>query len=50
MQPRGTRGFRWDKIFQPEDYKKTLAEMMPEEKNEISHRRKALNKLKEFLG
>jgi non-canonical purine NTP pyrophosphatase (RdgB/HAM1 family) len=49
VQPRGANGFGWDKIFQPEGHNKTLAEMTAEEKNQISMRRMALNKLKEFL-
>ncbi|MBI4147936.1 non-canonical purine NTP pyrophosphatase [Candidatus Woesearchaeota archaeon] len=48
VQPRGTR-FGWDPIFQPEGQHKTFAEMSKEEKNTMSHRRRALDKLKEFL-
>lgn len=51
FEPRGSYGFGYDPIFLvPEySYKKTAAELMPEEKNKISHRGKALVKLKEIL-
>lgn len=48
--PRGTSGFGWDPIFQPEGSDKTFAEMGQEEKNKISHRSIATNKLAEFLN
>lgn len=41
--------FGWDPIFQPEGFSKSFAEMTREEKNQISMRRLAINKLKEFL-
>lgn len=41
--------FGWDPIFLPDGHSKVFGEMAPEEKNEISMRRLALNKLKEFL-
>jgi non-canonical purine NTP pyrophosphatase (RdgB/HAM1 family) len=44
--PRGTGGFGWDPIFQPLGGEKTFAEMMPEEKDRISMRRQALEKLR----
>ena len=47
--PRGPRDFGWDPIFQPESYDQTYAEMDKSEKNKISHRGKALGKLKDFL-
>lgn len=47
--PTGKFGFGWDQIFQPEAYSKSFAELTQEEKNDISMRRIALNKLKEFL-
>jgi len=47
--PKGNFGFGWDQIFQPEAYSKSFAELTQEEKNDISMRRIALNKLKEFL-
>ena len=39
--PRGAGGFGWDTIFVPEGGDRTLAEMQPEEKDSISHRRRA---------
>jgi non-canonical purine NTP pyrophosphatase (RdgB/HAM1 family) len=50
VSPRGDSGFGWDPIFMPHGHTKTFAEMGTEEKNKISHRRMALDKLKEFLG
>lgn len=46
---RGSGGFGYDPIFLPEGYNKTLAEMSMEEKNAISHRARAVNRLVEFL-
>mmetsp|Transcript_14358 Transcript_14358/g.21286 ORF Transcript_14358/g.21286 Transcript_14358/m.21286 type:complete len:797 (+) Transcript_14358:35-2425(+) len=49
--PRGPGEFGWDPVFEPKEGKgKTFAEMGKEEKNAISHRFKALQKLKEFLN
>lgn len=49
VQSRGETNFGWDPIFLPYGFEKTFAEMGQEEKNKISMRRDALNKLKEFL-
>ena len=49
VSPRGGEGFGWDAIFQPDGSDKTLAEMSPDEKNAISPRKMALERLKEFL-
>lgn len=46
---RGKSGFAFDHIFIPKGQKKTYAEMSPEIKNKISHRSKALLKLKKYL-
>jgi len=48
--PRGDSGFGWDPIFQPNDSDKSFAELTQEEKNNISMRRVAVNKLKEYMG
>jgi XTP/dITP diphosphohydrolase len=49
LSPKGSNNFGWDVIFVPENSSKTLAEMTPEEKNKISMRKKAIDKLKKFL-
>ena len=46
---RGENGFGFDPVFYVEDFKKTFAEISDVEKNSISHRYRALLKLKEFL-
>ncbi|THH07924.1 hypothetical protein EW146_g9162 [Bondarzewia mesenterica] len=46
---RGPPVFGWDSIFQAENTGQTYAEMDPAEKNAISHRYRALNKLREYL-
>ena len=48
-ESKGENGFGWDKIFMPNSYEKTFAEMNIEEKNKISHRKIAFEKLKESL-
>jgi XTP/dITP diphosphohydrolase len=45
----GTGGFGYDPVFVPDGCDRTFSEMTPEEKNAISHRSIALNKLVEFL-
>ena len=49
VNPRGESNFGWDSIFLPDGHDKTYAEMNAEEKNKISHRRKALLKLRKYL-
>lgn len=48
-EKRGTEGFGYDPIFQPDKFSKTLAEMTMEEKNKISHRARAVSKLVAYL-
>lgn len=45
----GEKGFGYDPIFVPNDYEITFAEMKAEDKNAISHRKKALEQFLEFL-
>ena len=62
--PRGENNFGWDPIFEPEGYSQTwdnyflfmnefflkrYAEMDKAEKNKISHRYKAIEKLMEYF-
>ena len=48
-EKRGTEGFGYDPIFQPEGYSKTFAELGDDVKNTVSHRAKAVQKLVDFL-
>ena len=47
---RGENGFGYDPIFIPEGHNKTYAEMTSDEKNQISMRKLALLKFKEFIS
>ena len=46
----GVDGFGYDPIFKPEGHDITFAEMNMSQKNEISHRGKAVRKLVEYLA
>jgi XTP/dITP diphosphohydrolase len=48
-EPSGTLGFGYDPLFIPEGETRTLAEMVSEEKNRISHRCKALFRMTGIL-
>jgi len=48
-EKRGKEGFGYDPIFQPEGCDHSFAEMTMEEKNAMSHRARAVNKLAKFL-
>ena len=47
--PRGTQGFGYDPVFVPDGFNETFAEMTAEQKNKISHRGRAVEKLVKFL-
>jgi XTP/dITP diphosphohydrolase len=47
---RGDRGFGYDPVFVPSGSDRTFAEMALNEKNQISHRAKAVQQLVTFLG
>ena len=46
----GVEGFGYDPLFVPDGYEKSFAELSPDEKNAISHRGRALEKVKTILG
>jgi XTP/dITP diphosphohydrolase len=48
-EPRGKTGFGYDPVFIPHGHERTFAEMSGEEKDSLSHRSKALEKLADFL-
>jgi XTP/dITP diphosphohydrolase len=47
--PRGTGGFGYDPIFVPHGQNKTYAEMDLREKNRVSHRARAMERMKKIL-
>ena len=47
--PVGENGFGYDPLFVPDGFQRTFAQLTPEEKNKISHRAKALEKLEALL-
>lgn len=48
-EKKGDNGFGYDPIFVPDGYDKTFAQMTFEEKNQISHRAKAVMQMIDFL-
>lgn len=49
LDRRGQGGFGYDPVFLPDGFDVTMAEMTSEQKNAISHRAMALNKMADFL-
>lgn len=48
-ESKGENGFGYDPIFYLPEYKLTTAELSPEQKNEVSHRGKALRAIKDEI-
>ncbi|USS91232.1 XTP/dITP diphosphatase [Fructilactobacillus carniphilus] len=49
-EPRGENGFGYDPLFYVPTLQKTLAELTDDEKNQVSHRGRALEKLQQVLN
>jgi XTP/dITP diphosphohydrolase len=49
LSPKGTDGFGYDPVFIPTGSKLTFAEMSLDQKNQFSHRKKALYKMIDYL-
>lgn len=49
-EPRGQNGFGYDPLFVPDGFTQTFAELDDDVKNQLSHRAKALEKLKSFFN
>ncbi|MED1420897.1 XTP/dITP diphosphatase [Bacillus smithii] len=49
FEKKGANGFGYDPIFFVQGYERTMAELLPNEKNKISHRAEALAKMRTIL-
>ncbi|HEV2438305.1 MAG TPA: non-canonical purine NTP pyrophosphatase [Verrucomicrobiae bacterium] len=50
FEPRGKNGFGYDPLFVPVGFEQTFAELGADTKNKLSHRARALQKLREYFG
>jgi XTP/dITP diphosphohydrolase len=50
FEPRGQNGFGYDPLFMPDGFEKTFAQLGDDVKNKLSHRAKALEKLKIYFS
>ena len=50
FEPRGQNGFGYDPLFVPDGFTQSFAELGDDIKNKLSHRAKALEKLKKFFN
>jgi XTP/dITP diphosphohydrolase len=50
FEPRGQNGFGYDPLFVPDGFTQTFAELGDEVKNKLSHRAKALEKLRIYFS
>jgi XTP/dITP diphosphohydrolase len=50
LAPRGQGGFGYDPLFIPEGFEQSFAELGEDVKNRLSHRAKALEKMKKFFS
>jgi XTP/dITP diphosphohydrolase len=49
-RPRGSQGFGYDPVFMPEGLDRTFGELGPADKNEISHRARAVEQLRASMN
>ena len=49
-ETKGLKGFGYDPIFVPDGFDKSFAEMLPDQKNALSHRARAIEKFIEFIN
>lgn len=50
LTARGSQGFGYDPVFQPDGHSRSFGEMTHEEKKSLSHRGEAIKHLQEWLG
>jgi XTP/dITP diphosphohydrolase len=50
FEPRGKNGFGYDPLFVPVGFEQTFAELGDDMKNQLSHRAKALEKVRDYLN